>query len=372
MRVVMLNWRYVDHPQAGGAEVITHELLRRLVLAGHEVTCFTGAYDGAAARGEIDGVQLVRRGRQWTVHVHAWRWLRTRLHEFDRVIDQVNTIPFLTPLYVDADKRRLFIHQLAREYWFRETRGPFRLAAPFGYVAEPQYLKLYRSTEAVVVSRSTADDLTALGIRRVTVMPQPVPAEPDASLAPTASDGWRLIVLGRLTPAKFVEEAIDVFAYVARAVPGATLDVVGGGDPGYRAALERRVAEAGLRGVTFHGRVEEGVKLDLLRRAHVHVFCSHREGWGLTVSEAAAKGTPSAGFDVPGVRDSIAEPRLLAACGDTAALAERVIALHRDRDLYEELRREAWQRTLVQTYERALASFADAIGVDAAPAVGTR
>ena len=357
----MLNWRYVDHPQAGGAEVITHEMLRRLVAAGHSVTCFTGAYDGARERGEIDGVQLIRRGRQWTVHAHAWRWLRTRTGEFDRVVDQVNTIPFLTPLYVDRDKRRLFIHQLAREYWFRETRGVFRLAAPFGYVAEPWYLRTYRRTAAVTVSGSTRDDLAALGIRDVTVIPQPVPATPDPSLADKPA-GWRMVILGRLTPAKFVEEAIDVFAAVSAAVPGATLDVIGGGDEAYRRTLEERVARDGLA-VTFHGRVAEERKLELLRAAHVHVFCSHREGWGLTVSEAAAKGTPSAGYDVPGVRDSIAEPRLLAPMGDTAAVAANVIALHRDRELYERLRREAWDRTHRQTYEAALASFAGAVGV---------
>lgn len=375
MRLVMLNWRYVDHPQAGGAEHTTHEILRRLVQAGHEVTCFTGAHDGAPPAGEVDGVRLIRRGRQWTVHAHAWRWLRTRLDDFDRVVDQINTIPFFTPLYVPAAQRRFFIHQLAREYWFRETRGPFKAIAPVGYAAEPQYLKLYRGSDGVVGSQSTADDLAALGIprERMTVMPQPVPFRPDARLAPK-DEPWRLVVVGRLTPAKFVEEAIDVFAAVQRRVPAARLDIAGSGDPAYRTRLEERVARDRLDGVTFHGRVDHERKRELLRAAHVHVFCSHREGWGLTVSEAAAVGTPSAGYDVAGVRDSVAEPRLLAPSGDTAALAARVLALHDDRALYERLRAQAWDRTKLQTYERTVREVARAWGVavDAVPEPGWR
>src|SRR6478735_7455566 len=67
LRILILNWRYVDHPRAGGAETLTHGILRLLVEQGHEATCFTATYPGAAPEGEIDGVRIVRRGRQWTV-----------------------------------------------------------------------------------------------------------------------------------------------------------------------------------------------------------------------------------------------------------------------------------------------------------------
>jgi glycosyltransferase involved in cell wall biosynthesis len=365
----MLSWRYVDHPDSGGAEVVTHEVLRRLAR-DHEVTCFTAAYPGSEPEGEIDGVRLVRRGRQWSVHAQAWRWLRGRRDGFDRVIDQINTIPFLTPLYVPRNRRHMYIHQLAREYWFRETHGPFKLVAPFGYLAEPGYLRLYRRTPVVTVSPSTKADLRALGVRDVTVTPQALPFSPLPE--PEAKDGpLRVIVLGRLTPAKFVEEALDAFAAVQRRVPDARLDLVGEGDPAYRARLEARLAETGTHGVVFHGRVDGGRKLELLRAAHVHLFSSHREGWGLTVTEAAAMGTPTVGYDAPGVRDSVAEPELLAPIGDTDALAERITSLHADRPRYERLRRAAWERTLPLSYDATAAAFAAAISVDWEPAAGT-
>ncbi len=59
-------------------------------------------------------------------------------------------------------------------------------------------------------------------------------------------------------------------------------------------------------GVTFLGHVSEEEKRERLARAHALVATSVREGWGLVVTEAAASGTVSIGYDVPGLRDSIA------------------------------------------------------------------
>jgi glycosyltransferase involved in cell wall biosynthesis len=57
--------------------------------------------------------------------------------------------------------------------------------------------------------------------------------------------------------------------------------------------------------VSFVGRIERGEVLARLTRAHVLVAASVREGWGLNVSEAAACGTPTIGYCVPGLRDSV-------------------------------------------------------------------
>jgi glycosyltransferase involved in cell wall biosynthesis len=362
VKLAMLSWRYDGHPQAGGAEVLTHEMLKRAVVAGWEVTCFSAAYPGAPPTEERDGVRVIRRGRQWTVHAQAWRWLRSRVGQFDRIVEQVNTVPFLTPLYVPATKRRLLIHQLAREYWWRETRGAFKLIAPIGYVVEPLQFRLYRGTDAITISRSLVADLVALGIpaERVTILPLATNTPPTAVLSERAGPPG-LVIVGRLTPAKYVEEGLAAFAGIQAAFPNATLDVVGGGDPLYRARLEHLVAEHGLRGVKFHGRVGEAAKRALLERAHLHLFTSHREGWGLTVTECAAVGTPTVGYDAPGVRDSVGDARALAAKRSPASLAERAVALLGDQALYETIRREAWERASVMDWDNTAAAFMNAV-----------
>jgi glycosyltransferase involved in cell wall biosynthesis len=254
----------------------------------------------------------------------------------------------------------VFIHQLAREYWWSQTRGAFRLAAPIGYLLEPLSLRCYRFTRAITISPSSADDLRALGVRDVSVIPMAVEREPVVRMRPRGP-GLRLVAVGRMEPAKHVEQVIEAFAYVQARVPEATLDLVGGGAKTYRIRLDRLVAARRLQGVTFHGRVPAERKWQLLELAHFHVFASHREGWGLTVTEAAAVGTPSVGYAAPGVRDSIGEPELLARGRTAGALAGRILAVHDNPALYERLREQVWRRTQGMTWTRTADDFAQAL-----------
>ena len=53
------------------------------------------------------------------------------------------------------------------------------------------------------------------------------------------------------------------------------------------------------------GRVDEAEKVDLLARAWVVLSAAHHEGWGMSVLEGAAFGTPSLAIDAPGIRDAL-------------------------------------------------------------------
>lgn len=358
----MLSWRSPGHPQGGGAEALTHETLRRAVERGHEVTWFSAMWPGAAPMEEIDGIRVIRRGRQWTVHLQAWRWLRGRTSEFDVIVDQVNTIPFLTPLYVGASQRRLYIFQTAREYWWRQTSGVFRLVAPFGYVAEPWYLKTYRRTRAITISASTRDELADLGLARecIEIIPMANTFPAVDQLGPKPA-GFRVIIVGRLEPAKQVEEGIAAFAVLQRTIPDASLDIVGSGRDDYLQRLQGLIRARDVSNVSFHGRVSEERKHDLMGAAHMHVFTSHREGWGLTVTEAAALGTPSVGYSVPGVRDSIGDPDRLVTRGDCDALGRLLLRYASDPDAYDRVRRQAWESTRGLSYEATTDAFLEAL-----------
>jgi glycosyltransferase involved in cell wall biosynthesis len=194
------------------------------------------------------------------------------------------------------------------------------------------------------------------------VLPMSMDIEPLDELPARPPSPPRLVMVSRLTPAKFFEEGLHAFARVQDRLPDARLDVIGSGDDEYREQLEQLVGELGLRGVTFHGRVPYERRRELVRAAHVHVFTSHREGWGLVVSEAAADGTPSVGYDAPGVRDSIAEPEALAPIGDVDALADRALELLTDPARYEAARHAAWQRARAMSPEATADAFEAALG----------
>lgn len=296
VRLLVYNWRDVEHPDAGGAEVFTHEVLKRLVARGHEVTLFAAGFDGCDDEMVVDGVRIVRAGGRFSVYRHAKRYYRRRFAgEFDVVVDEINTRPFMTPKYVEEPVVAL-IHQLAREFWFYET--PFPVDRIGYHWLEDRWLRRYTDVPTLTVSDSTRRDLLDLGFGNVTVVPQGLSVDPVEDV-PEKPDVPTFLFVGRMTEAKRPSHALDAFEHIAERLSEARFHVVG---DGYM--LDDLRAKANGR-VTFHGYVPESEKLELMKRSHVLLVPAVREGWGLVVTEANAMGTPAVGYDVHGLRDSI-------------------------------------------------------------------
>lgn len=364
-RVLILNWRDLRHPRAGGAERVTHEMARRWVAWGHEVTLFCASFPGALPREVVDGVRIIRRGRQQTVHWQAYQYYRGLPHDrYDVVVDEVNTIPFFAPLYARVPVI-MYSNQLAREVWRYEA--PFPLSA-VGYAAEPLYLQVYRRTPIMTISQSSADDLRHLGLSGpVHVIPMAVDTERPAALPSLDSKEpvLTLVYVGRVVPSKRVDDIVRALAFLRRAgAPEARLWIVGAWDEAYRAVLDRHIAELGLgESVTFWGHVDRATKERLLARAHVFVMASIREGWGLVVTEANALGTPAVVYDVPGLRDSTrhGETGLVCAYNTPAALARGVLALWQDPAAYACLRARGWELAGTLSWDRTAREAWDAV-----------
>ena len=241
-------------------------------------------------------MQIQRRGGRLGVYRAARRWWSEQPRgAYDVVVDEINTRPFLTPRWVRETPIVALIHQLAREIWSYET--PFPLSAFGRYVLEPWWLRGYRDVPALTVSESSADSLTRYhGWRHVSVVPEGSARHPVPPVAKEADP--TVVFLGRLVPMKRPEDALAAFARVSERFPNVRLWIIGEGP--LRSKLER----AAPTGVTFFGRVPRAELLERLARAHVLIATSVREGWGLNVSEAAACGTPSIAYAVPGLVDS--------------------------------------------------------------------
>lgn len=345
--IVILNWRDVTHPDGGGAERVTHEIARRWVEWGHRVTLFCARYPGALAEEVIDGVRVVRRGRQQTVHWEAYRYYRRHLRgRCDVIIDEVNTIPFMAPLYA-REPVIMYSNQLAREVWRYEA--PFPLST-VGYLAEPVYLQAYRRTPVMTISRSTERDLRGLGLSGpYHIIPMAIDMAAPDRLPPVAvkEPNLTLAFVGRVVPSKRVDHLVRALACIHRAGHrDARLWIIGGWDEGYRRALDRRISGLGLMDhITFFGRVDIATKENLLTRAHIFAMTSVREGWGLVVTEANAMGTPAVVYDVPGLRDSTinGETGIVCGCNTPEALARAAVDLQANPARYALTRERAWQ-----------------------------
>ncbi len=298
MRILICNWKDIRHPQAGGAEVYIHEVARRWVDWGHEVTLFTARPGDLPAEEEVDGVHVVRRGNKFGVYREARHFYQDERHVgFDLVVDVVNTRPFLSPKWVRDQPVVALIFQLAREVWFYEM--PLPIAALGRFWLEPRWLRHYRTVPTITISESSREGLVAYGLADVTVVPVGLDLQVPNSLPPKELQPT-VAFLGRLSPNKRPADALRAFQRARTSIPGAQMWVIGTGPMEER--LRKRYESEHVR---FFGRVDQEEKYELIARAHALVVTSVREGWGLVVTEAAAVGTPTIGYDVPGLRDSV-------------------------------------------------------------------
>jgi glycosyltransferase involved in cell wall biosynthesis len=298
MRVLFVNWRDTSNPEAGGAENFTEEIGRRLVRLGHAVTIFASSFNGCDAISSRSGMTVIRDGGKYTVYSKARGFVKHRAHEFDIIIDEINTVPFQIHKVSRKKPVVALIHQLAKEVWFYET--PFPLSAIGYYALEPWWLRAYRDVCTVTVSASTREDLTNLGFTNVHTVHNGIGVVPLED--PPQKESTPIIVfLGRLVRCKLPDHAIKAFEHVRASFPNAELWILGDG------YLRNKLESRRTTGVRFFGRVSNIEKFAALRRAHLLLVPSVREGWGVSVIEANAMGTPAIGYAVPGLRDSIVE-----------------------------------------------------------------
>jgi glycosyltransferase involved in cell wall biosynthesis len=335
LRVLVLNWRDIRHPQSGGAEIWTHEVLRRWAAQGHTVSLLTSGFRGGRPRETIDGISIRRRGRlrNGSFYLLA-QWELARVRGVDVVIDEINTIPHFAPLW----KRRFptvgLIHQLAVDVWDAELPRPL---AALGRWIEPKLLRPYRSTPMVTASQSTASDLAGVGIRSVHVIRSGCDAAPAGALGLGKEERPTFLFVGRLVRNKRPDHAVAASRAISKVLPDARLWVIGSG------GLERELRRDLPENVELLGWVSRDELYRRMARAHCLLVPSVREGWGLVVVEANSVGTPAVGYDVPGLRDSIRDgvTGVLAPPGRPDELARAACRLVADGAQYERMRRAA-------------------------------
>jgi glycosyltransferase involved in cell wall biosynthesis len=317
MRILAYNWRDLTHPQAGGAEVYLQSVAAEWVTSGHDVTIFCAAVAGQPPEELVDGVRIVRRGGRLGVSREARRyWKKEGPGNYDLVIDSVNTRPFLCPRFVKDTPVVAIIHQVAKEVWGYETSWPISMLGRF--VLEPAWLRQYRDVPVVTVSKSSRESLEEYGLRRITVVPEGWtcsvrPASIAREHVPT------IAFVGRLSPNKRPDHALQAFQLVRNQLPDAALWMMGCGP------MEQNLKRSAPEGAVLLGRVSEHEKQARLARSHVLIATSVREGWGLAVTEAAAMGTPAIAYDVPGLRDSVRASGGALTAPTPAALASALV-----------------------------------------------
>jgi glycosyltransferase involved in cell wall biosynthesis len=358
VNILLVNWQDRANPHAGGAEIHLFEIFGRLASQGHQVRLVCSGWGGGPERASIEGIRIQRVGGRHSFALLGRGAVRRaiRAERPDILVEDVNKLP----LFLATGNGLPFcaiVPHLFGTTAFDEANLPIAATV---WAAERPFPFAYRRAGFHAISESTRDDLIARGVSpaRIRVIHPGVDSKrftpgPGGRRSPTPS----FLYVGRLKRYKGISFAIRALALARRQRPDLRLEIAGTGD--HRPELEGLAAELGLeRVVAFHGFVSEERKIDLMRGAWGNIFPSPKEGWGITVIEAAACGTPSLASASPGLRDSVrhGETGFLVPHGDIEGLAARMVELADSPPLVARLGERARRFAEGLTWERAAAA----------------
>jgi len=248
--VLFLSWRDIKAPKRGGAEIFTHEMMKRADHSKFRFIHISPLFEGAPASETIDDVLYLRMGHGGiSVIIEALRYYRKNARTIDFVVDQCNTHRFFTRAWVPARKRIFFIHQLTREIWHINASFPI---STIGARTETPFLRLSRKDPTITVSNSTRDDLLAIGFdpAKVVIFPEGIdfePWAPDAFLPKEPNPTF--IYVGRFVHYKGIDDTVRAFAELRATHPEARLWIVGKKNQPYIDEVLKPILDA--HGLTF-------------------------------------------------------------------------------------------------------------------------
>jgi glycosyltransferase involved in cell wall biosynthesis len=345
----LLAWRDLDDPEAGGSEVHAAQVARRWAEAGIDVTMRTSYAPNRPSHGARDGYRVIRKAGRYLVFPRAVASeISGRMGPRDGLVEIWNGVPFLSPIWTRGP-RMVWLHHVHGEMWHQIFAPGL---ASLGSRIESRWAPpLYRKTPIVTLSPSSRDLIANrlnLDPTKISVVPPGI--DPMFTPGTERSPVPLLVAVGRLVPVKRLPDMVRAMIELRARIGELQVVIVGEGYQ--RPELEAQVAEANADSwIHLPGRLPADQVVDLYRRAWAVTSFSGHEGWGMTLTEAAACATPAVASDIPGHRDAVVDDCTgLLGVNDheIVNLLEQVIT---DDSLRERLGRGALERAASLTWD---------------------
>lgn len=353
--ILFVSWRDLANPLAGGSELLIHQLASGLAGRGYDVALLCG--------GPVEQKALYRvkkSGGQYSQYVRTPLHYLRSFRKTDLVVEVCNGMPFLAPMWRRKPTLCLVNH-VHTELWGARFN---RLIAAFGRTFECEVMpRIHRNNLIVTVSESSRSSLLGIGVKedQICVIPEGVAEPPPlCKKSPTP----HFIAVGRLVGYKRLDLLLEMWESVRRQT-GGKLTIVGDGP------ARTRLEQMRVEGVDFTGYVSEAEKHRLMCEAWLLVHSASWEGWGLVITEAAVRGTPAVGFDVPGVHDAIVDFETGLLANDPQSFKRYWIELAQDAGLRNQFREAGLKRSLGTPWENTVDAF-EQIAAEAVSRSGTR
>ena len=350
-RLDVVAWRDFDDPEAGGSELHANQILSAWAGAGLDITLTTSSVSDARAVLRRGGYRVVRRAGRYAVFPRTLlAGALGRLGTGDGLVEVWNGMPFFSPLWARCP-RVTFLHHVHAEMW--KMVLPSGLAALGNTIEHQLAPPIYRRSRIVTLSSSSkAEIVDRLGIPadRVTVCPPGV--DPHFAPGGERSESPLVVAVGRLVPVKRFEVMIEALVRVKRRHPDLVAVIAGEGYE--RPRLEDLIRARGAGSwISLPGYIEDDLLVDLYRRAWVVASSSLREGWGMTVTEAGACGTPAVASRISGHRDAVVDDRSGLLFDDVEGMDDALDAVISDEILRKRLGIGAFEHTSQFSWDAA-------------------
>lgn len=371
MNILWITWKDMEHPEAGGAEVVCYELCKRLVADGHKVTMLTTDYPGAKAQSSVADVSVIRIGSSRYAHPFQalWYYIRHLRNKFDVVIEEVNGgAPYFTSWFGRKSPRYMLYHQLARINWMYEIPAPFSYLGYYVLVPLATRIASWAGAPLITVSESSKQELARFGFNPTTtkIISEGTQISPLAQIGTVAKYAQPTVLShGSMRAMKRTIDQIKAFELAKKRIPNLQMKISGSASSAYGKKVLDYIAHSPYKSdIEYLGRTTDQQKMELMQKCHAILVTSIEEGWGLIVTEANSQGTPAIVYDVAGLRDSVKHGQTgLVTADNPTGLADGIMQIFANQDVYENMRHNGWQWSKNITFDQSYKDFKEAIGL---------
>jgi len=299
LNILWLAHRDPLNPKAGGAERTIYEVCTRLAKKGHKITLLTGGWKGCRAREDLDGIAIFRYGKNLGPHLALPIFLLK--NKYDIIVNDLgHAVPWVLSTFMSKHNIVFFRHLHARS--LPGQVNP--LLAKIITSVEKCYFLIYRRTPFVTESSTSNADLKNLGINEELINIIPPGVNRDLFHPMEKSTFPTMVYFGGMRRYKRPEESVYLLKNLIGRLEGLKLIIVGTGPQ--LVSVENLVKDMKLQDyVTFTGRLDERELSKVVATSWLNIHASVTEGWGLSIIEASAAGTPTVAYNVPGVVDTV-------------------------------------------------------------------
>ncbi|BFH72784.1 glycosyltransferase family 4 protein [Sulfurisphaera javensis] len=340
MKLLFINHRDIFHPQAGGAEGVIYEVGRRLVKKGIEVSWLSE--DVGNPDDELEGIKFIHAGGKYTLHFISSRYAK----DYDVVIDSVaHAVPFFS--YRVNEKSIALVHHVHQDV------VKYELNPLLAFLVRQLEKKIKNYPYVISVSNTTKNELVKrlhVDESKISVIHNGVDHE---KYKPGEKPSTPIVLwIGRMKRYKNPLDAIKIFKKLKT---NATLYIAGGGD------LEEEVRRAigGNKNIIYLGKVSESQKVKLYQQSWAILSTSFIEGWGMTIVEANACGTPSIAYSTGSMPEIIEDGvnGFLVPYQDFNKAAERLDYILEDENVMKYLSKRSYESSLKYDWNKTAEEY---------------